>query len=77
VQNLPRSELDDDARLDDAASAVDEYRHPLERPQCCVLGRRLLISGREHAELERDRVLVERSQDLSDSTKKRDAHRAS
>ena len=56
--------LDDDARLDHRAAVVDEHGKALERPQRFELGRRLIVAGREHAELEGGVVLVERDQHL-------------
>jgi hypothetical protein len=59
---MEREVLDDDARLDDGVSVVDEHGHLLQRPERRVLGRDALVA--EETQLERRRVLVERDQHL-------------
>lgn len=61
---VDREVLDDDARLDDGAAAVDEHGHPLERPERRELRRGLLVAELEQAKLERRVVLVERDENL-------------
>jgi hypothetical protein len=54
--------LDDDAGFQHGAAIVHQHRKALERPQQRQLGRGLRVA--QHAQLEWDRVLVERDQYL-------------